>query len=451
VASAALVAANVLRRVGATAAAERIAAAAAAGPLDDAAERVRSAIAAALAGDLGHEAAAAPTEARPETIRVPAARLDALLRLAGELTVAKNAIGDAAARARRDDAAFAAMLGERHAVLDRLVVELQRAVLDIRVLPLRAALRRFPRLVREMSAELGKPAELTIEGDDTEADRTIVESLVDPLLHVLRNAMDHGIESPGPRAAAGKPPVAAIRVRASRQGERLSVEVSDDGAGVDVARVREVARRRNLMSEEALAELSDADAVALIFSPGFSTAPVVTDISGRGVGMDAVRSAVGRVGGHVDAVSVPGQGLTVRFSLPFSVLMTRVLTIHAGGHRLGIPLDAVVETLRVPAASIHAVGAARAVVIKERTVPLLDLAQVLDTAASAAASDEALVVVTRAAGSVGALRVDRIGEHLEVMLKPFEALLAGTPGIAGSALLGDGSILLVIDVAELMR
>jgi two-component system chemotaxis sensor kinase CheA len=321
----------------------------------------------------------------------------------------------------------------------------------MRVLPLRVAFQRFPRLVREMSAELGKPAELVVAGEDTEADKAIVENLVEPLLHVLRNAMDHGIEAAAPRAAAGKPAVATIRLSASRRGERLVVEVADDGAGVDVAKVRALARERELVTDDVLAQMSDAEAVGLIFAPGFSTAGAVTDVSGRGVGMDAARTAAARLGGSVAAESVAGRGMTVRFSLPFSLLMTRVLTVHAGGQMFGIPLDAVLETIGVPRASIHSVGAARAVVIRERTVPLFDLAQVLGSPSAGASAETALVVVTKVDDELGALQVDRIGEHMEVMLKPLEALLAGTPGIAGSALLGDGGILLVLDLAELLQ
>jgi two-component system, chemotaxis family, sensor kinase CheA len=466
IASAGAVAANVLRHMGESAEADRMAATAAACVAAHSPARLREAIAAALDGvptphaaPAGPAARAAPA-ARPalgradagaQTLRVDAARIDSLVRLTGELTVAKNAIGHAVQLAENEGAALAATLKNRHATLERLVAELQRSVVALRVLPLRIAFQRFPRLIREMSAELGKPATLVLEGEDTEADKAIVEILVEPLVHVLRNAMDHGVEAAPLRAAAGKPAVATIRMRAFREGEHVMLEVADDGAGIDVARVREVASERGVVPAETLAAMSDAQVVDLIFAPGFSTAAEVTEFSGRGVGMDAVRTAVKRLGGQVEASSVAGKGTTVRFTLPFSVMMTRVMTVDAGGQKFGIPLDAVVETLRVPRESIFAVGAAHAIVLRDKTIPLVRLAQVLGAGSKADGGEAAPIVIARVDGDLGALEVDRIGERMEIMLKPLDGLLGGLPSIAGSTLLGDGSVLLVLDVAELLR
>jgi two-component system chemotaxis sensor kinase CheA len=228
------------------------------------------------------------TTRRPEpaqTMRVSAERIDSLVRLTGELIVSKNALGHAVRLAEQEGSSFAAALKNQHAVLDRLVNELQRAVVTTRVLPLRVAFQRFPRLVRELSAELEKPATLVLEGEDTEADKTIVETLVEPLVHVIRNALDHGVEDAAARAAAGKPEVATIRLRAAREGDSVVVEVTDDGAGIDVARVKQIAHARNLLTPEAAAALSDEEAAALVFLPGFSTSTTVTELSGRGVGI----------------------------------------------------------------------------------------------------------------------------------------------------------------------
>jgi two-component system, chemotaxis family, sensor kinase CheA len=458
IASAGTAAANVLRHVGKTAEADRMAATTAACVADNAPERLRQAIAAALEGT-SVAVPAAPAaratlgreDAGTQTLRVDAARIDALVRLTGELTVANNAIGHAAELAENEGAAVAATLKNRHAALERLVRELQRAVVALRVLPLRVAFQRFPRLIRELSADLRKPATLVLEGEDTEADKAIVEILVEPLVHVLRNALDHGVEDAALRATAGKPAVATLRVRAFRQGEHVIIEVVDDGAGIDVARVREVANERNVVPADTLATMSDAEVIDLIFAPGFSTAATVTEVSGRGVGMDAVRTAVKRLGGDVEASSVAGKGTTVRFTLPFSVLMTRVMTVEAGGQKFGIPLDAVVETIRVPRERIFAVGTAYAIVLRDRTIPLVRLAQALGKDGSKHDGDEAPIVIAKVDGDFGALQVDRIGERMEIMLKPLDGLLGGLPSIAGSTLLGDGSVLLVLDVAELLR
>ncbi|WP_334162492.1 chemotaxis protein CheA [Phenylobacterium sp.] len=391
-------------------------------------------------------------EAAARALRVDVERVDALVNLTGELTVAKNALAHAAAMAQAggDAAALAETLKAQHAQLDRLVGELQRAVLNIRVLPLRQVFQRFPRLVREMVVGLGKPARLVTEGDATEADKAVVEALFEPLLHVLRNALDHGVEPAEERAAAGKPPSATIVLRAHRDGDQVVVEVEDDGRGIDVGRVREVAARRGVADPEALAALSDEEAVNLVFAPGFSTAAEVTSLSGRGVGMDAVRTAVERLGGRVRIASRAGEGTTVRFMLPFTVMMSRVMTVEAGGQVFGIPLEAVIETVRVPRGRIVPVGAAQAFVLRDRTAPLIDLGEVLGQP-GAASGDEANVVVATAAGQIVGLRVDRLGERMDVMLKPIGGLLSGAPGVAGATLLGDGRVLLVLDVAELLQ
>ena len=465
IASAGLVAANVLRNSGSAAAADEMARMTEESLAESAPARLRDAIVAVLtstspldaAPDSPASASRSPTvvstkqDMRARTLRVDASRIDALVTLTGELTVAKNAIGHVVELSSSVDNEFAALLRSRHAVLDRLVGELQRSVVGMRVLPLRHVFQRLPRLLREISADLGKPAELTVEGGETEADKAIVEALFEPLLHVLRNAMDHGIENKSTRVGRGKPVVGAIRLRAERQGEHVVVEVSDDGAGIDLERVRQVARDRNLVSEELLAAMSDMEVVNLIFAPGFSTATEVTDLSGRGVGMDAARQAVDRLGGRVAIKSQAGQGTTVQFTLPFSVIITRVMVVNAGEQTFGIPLDSVVETVRVRMDQIASIGSAQAVILTNRTLPLIELTVELGLAKSASKGNEATIVVTRIDGHYGAMRVDRIGARMDVMLKPLDGLLAGTRGIAGSTLLGDGSVLLILAPAELFH
>jgi two-component system chemotaxis sensor kinase CheA len=391
-------------------------------------------------------------DSAPRGLRVDVERIDALVQLTGELTVAKNALAYVAAQAQDgvDQQAVARQLKDQHAVLERLVGELQRSVLHMRVLPLRSVFQRFPRLVREMVVTLGKPARLVTEGDSTEADKAVVENLFEPLLHVMRNALDHGVESAEVRAAAGKPPSATILLRAAREGDRILIEVEDDGGGIDVARVRAVALQRGLVSAEALAEMSEAAVIDLIFAPGFSTAAEVTSLSGRGVGMDTVRSGVERLGGSVAIDSLPGKGTTVRFILPFTVMMNRVMTVEAGGQMFGIPMEAVVETLRLDRQSVAPIGAARAFVLRNRTLPLIDLAEALGDRGPVVSRGHAHVVVASAAGRLGGLEVDRLGEPMDVMLKPMDGLLAGMPGVAGTTLLGDGRVLIVLDIRELL-
>lgn len=393
-----------------------------------------------------------PAQAPETTLRVDVERIDRLIRLTGELLIAKNAVGHSAQCAEQDGdpRQLAVALKSQHQLLERLVGELQQAVFSLRVLPLHHAFQRFPRLMREMAASVGKPARLIIEGAATEADKGIVEAISEPLLHVVRNALDHGIEGAVERATAGKPSTSTIHLRAARQGDRVTIEVEDDGRGIDVARVREVARLRGVAAEERLASISDEEAIELIFAPGFSTASQVTDLSGRGVGMDVVKTTVERLGGRVSVSSRPHFGTVVRFSLPFTVMMTQVLTVEASGQVFGVPMDAVVETVRVGREAIRPVGAASALVMRNRTIPVIDLGSALGNGSSAPGA-EANVLIVSVGGQLGGLEVDRLGERLDVMLKAPEGLLADVPGIDGTTLLGSGRVLIVLDLWEIFQ
>jgi two-component system, chemotaxis family, sensor kinase CheA len=455
VGSAGAVAANALRFCGRTELSERISRATEQSQLALSVQPLQAALAQLLTEETPAEMAAAADSLRaPEivarTFRIDAEQVDALVRLAGELTVVNNAIGHVAKLARASDASLADLLKDRHGALERLVTELRSSVLRMRVRPLRVVLQRFPRLVREMSANLGKSVKLIIEGDETEADKTVVEMLFEPLLHLVRNSIDHGVESASERTATGKTPTALLRIKAERSADQVLIEVSDDGAGIDLPRVRAVAVARGLITEEQLLTLTEAEALDLVFAPGFSTAARVTEISGRGVGMDAVRRAVERVGGHVSIASEAGRGTAVKLSLPFSVMMTHVMTVEAGGQMFGLPLEAIIETTRVPQTAISKVGAAPVVVLRNRALPVIDLASILGME-PLAGDDGATLVVATANGECGAFQVDRIVERLDLILKPLEGLLAGTPGIMGTTLLGDGRVLLVLDIAEMLQ
>lgn len=391
-------------------------------------------------------------EAEARTIRIDVERIDKLVNLTAELTAAKNAVGHLAGLAQRELGRHAVSIGimDQHAHLDRLTRELQGSVLGLRVRPLRSVFQRFPRVVREIASTLGKAARLITEGDETEADKAVVESLFEPLLHIVRNAIGHGLEPPDVRAARGKPATGTITLRAFREGEHVIVEVADDGGGVDLARVRETAIRRGLVTENQLDTMSDQAVESLIFQPGFSTAATATGLSGRGVGMDAVRAAVERLGGVVQVHSRPGVGATFRLTLPFSVMVTEVMTLEAGGQLFGVPLDQMVETLRIPQGYIARIGAAEAVLLRGRTVALVDLRKILAPDATDGA-DETLAAVVAVDGEQVALRIDRLGMRLDVMLKPPEGLLSSIPAVSGVAVLGDGRVLLILDVRELLR
>jgi two-component system, chemotaxis family, sensor kinase CheA len=457
IASVGLTAANAMRFCGRHDQAEVLRRALGSGVGEAALLSLRSAITQLLEADSAapaHKAEASQaTEAVTRTLRVDAERIDSLVRLTGELTVAKNAIAHTAKLALANGDSVAGLLKEHHGVLQRLIAQLQSSAIGMRVLPLRSVFQRFPRVLREMASSMGKPVKLETEGEDTEADKTIVEMLFEPLLHIVRNAIDHGVEDPGERQKMAKAAVATIHLRAVREANQVLIEVADDGRGVDVERVRDVARSRGVATEANLRSMTDADVIDLVFAPGFSTAARITEISGRGVGMDAVRTAVEKVGGRVSIASRAGQGTTVSLSLPFSVMMTQVMTVEAGGQVFGIPVDAVVETVRVASEGISGVGDARVIVHRNRTVPVVELGAVLDGGQKSKPGDEthATVVIVAVAGQWVGIRVDRPGERMEVILKPLDGLLSGTSGIAGTTLLGDGRILLVLDIAELLQ
>jgi two-component system, chemotaxis family, sensor kinase CheA len=270
------------------------------------------------------------------------------------------------------------------------------------------------------------------------------------VLHVVRNAMDHGVEPAEQRAAAGKPSLATLFLRARRDGEHVVVEVEDDGGGIDVDKIRKVVAERRLVSLDVLSAMSDIEVIDLIFLPGFSTARDITDVSGRGVGMGAVRTAVERLRGRVLVETRLGKGSMVRFILPFSVMMTRVLMVEARQQIFGIPLDVVVETVCIRREQIHPVGNAHAFVLRHQTVPLIELGWTVGRGGEHALADATIVVAVRGDQLVG-LQVDRLGEPIDVMLKPPGGLLSGMPGIAGTAMLGDGSVLLVLSLQDLLQ
>ncbi len=453
IASAGRLAANVFRHLGRPDVAERIADAVTeslAGPepasLARAIESAMESLNAAPAPDPIEPVANRP-DPLSRSLRVDAERVDALVSLTGELTVAKNAFRHIAMLAQEGDNPLSASISREYAKLDRLIDGLQRAVLELRILPLRRVFQRFSRLVREMSETLAKSVRLVIEGEETHADKAIVEMLFEPLLHVVRNAMDHGVEPPAERAAVGKSAIATIVLRARREGEHVVVEVEDDGRGIDADRIRRAVVERGLANPDTVAGMNDGAVIDLIFMVGFSTATDVTDLSGRGVGMDAARASIERLGGRVQLETRKGAGSTVRFVLPFSVMMTRVMTVEAGGQWFGIPLDAVIETIRVPRREVRSVGQAHAFVLRNRTVPLIGLAATLGWAKAESSSD-ATVVVASSGGVSAGLEVDRLGARMDVMLKPAEGLLSGIPAIAGTTMLGDGGVLLVLDVKE---
>lgn len=447
--------ADTVRRVGATALAQRDA-----GPLLKALEQALAALveepSTAVAGDAeAPGAVAAGTTERPaeRVLRVAEAKIEALVNLAGELVVAKNALAHSARRVERDFGGheLAASIRRDHDAIDRLVAELHGSILQLRMVPVAQVFRSFPRLVRDVSRKLGKNVELVTRGETAEADKTIVDRLFEPLVHLVRNAVDHGIESPGQRQAAGKPATATISIEALRVGDRFLIEVTDDGRGIDPAVVRRKASEKRLLPADELATLTEEQVVDLVFAPGFSTAAEVSDISGRGIGMDVVRAAVEQIGGRVSLASRLGTGTTVRLDMPMTIAMSRIMVVEAAGQLFGISMDAVSETVRVTPERISRIKNNPGFVLRERIVPIISLAELMKLPEPAKPDAAArLLVIVEAAGRIAAFEIDAIRDRLDIVLKPMQGLLASARGYAGTTLLGDGKVLLVLDVKEIM-
>ncbi|WP_203236414.1 chemotaxis protein CheA, partial [Methylobacterium crusticola] len=385
------------------------------------------------------------------TLRVDAARVDALVVLAGELVAARSALGHVAARAQDADAAgLARALRDSDAALGRLTAQLHRGVVSLRLVPLAQVFRRFGSPVRALARATGKEVALTLHGGDIEAEKAVVDGLYEPLLHVIRNAVDHGIEDGAGRAAGGKPAAGRIALRAEAAGDAIVVTVADDGAGIDPDLVRRRAAERGLLGPEAAAALDDAGALDLVFVPGFSTARRVSSLSGRGVGMDAVRAAAARLGGQASIASRVGRGTTVRLVLPRTIALTRIVLVGVGPELYGVPMQAVAEAVRVPRARIVALGDAAATVLRDRTVPVLQLARLLGVPDAAPPPGEARLLVVGTGPERVAVEVDRFADRLDVVVRPLSGLLAGLPSVAGTAILGDGRVLLVLDPADLV-
>jgi two-component system chemotaxis sensor kinase CheA len=402
-------------------------------------------------GEASESSASAPAASR--SIRVDMSRIDALVDLAGELLVMKNGFAHLAKRVEAEAGGhkLAGLMRDQHNTIERLASELRAGILELRMVPVAQVFRPFPRLVRDMSQRLNKKVMLVTHGETTESDKAIVDLLFEPLMHLVRNALDHGIETSDQRRAAGKPEGATLALRASRMGDRLVVEVVDDGRGIDPSVIRRKAAERGLLPAEDLAALSDERAFDLVFSAGFSTAAEVSDISGRGVGMDVVRAAIERIGGRVSLKSRVGAGTTVSLDLPMNIAMLRIMVVETGGQVFGIPMDAVSETVRLTPDRISRIKNNEGFVLHDHIVPICSLAELMSLPLKTVSEGAVrLVVVVEVGGRITALEVDAIRDRLEVVLKPMQGLLTNSRGYAGTTLLGDGAVLLVLDMKEIL-
>lgn len=391
-------------------------------------------------------------ESSNKVLRVDQARIDKIMDLVGELVVAKNALPYLAKRAEEEYGvrALAKEIKAQYAGINRLSDELQSAVMQVRMVPISSVFQRFPRLVRDLARKLNKNIKLTLEGEETEADKNIVEELADPLIHLIRNSLDHGLETSEERIAAGKAPQGNIILRAIPKDDQVIIEVIDDGKGIDPNIIKRKAYEKGVIDEERLDSISDSDALQLIFAPGFSTAEQVSDLSGRGVGMDVVKTVINQSGGTVIAISEVGKGSTMRLTLPLSMAVTRVMMLEVSQQLYGISMENIVETVRVPIGDLQKIKHQPAVVLRDRLIPLFDLRDLLCVDQIENDDDELAVLVLKHGNEEIGLIIDEFHEGIDIIQKPLEGVMAGFPIYSGTALLGDGRVLLVLNISELV-
>ncbi|MBV5339196.1 MAG: chemotaxis protein CheA [Deltaproteobacteria bacterium] len=390
----------------------------------------------------------------PKSIKVDQAKIDHLMNLIGEMVVAKNALPYLAGRAEtvfgvRD---LSREIKAQYAVINRIAEEMQDSIMQVRMMPVSFVFQRFPRLVRDTSNKLEKEVNLILEGEDTEADKNVIESLGDPLMHIVRNSLDHGIETPAVRRALGKPAAGTIVIRATQESDRVIIEIRDDGKGIDPDVIKRKAFEKGVIDQERLERITDQEAVNLVFAAGFSTAEVVSDLSGRGVGMDVVRTAVEKVNGTINLESEKGQGTRISLSVPLSMAITNVMIVESNQQIFGIPMETVLETVRIPRADIHTIKKNQTTVLRGRIVPLKTLNSLLglDVPPKANEEDELAVLIVNLQGEPVGIVVDDFRETVDIILKPMTGVLAGLSAYSGSALLGDGSVLMVLDIKEII-
>lgn len=385
------------------------------------------------------------------TIRVDTARMDNLINLVGEMVITRTRlvqIGLDLKETHRMDG-LVNNLNETNVYLGRLMNDLQESVMRLRMVAIGTVFNRFPRLVRDLARKTNKEIDLVLKGEDTELDKTVVEVIGDPLMHLIRNSVDHGIETPEERRAAGKSEVGKITLDAYHEGNHIAILISDDGKGLPLDIIREKAISKGLISERE--ELGERDIANLIFLPGFSTAEKVTDISGRGVGMDVVKRALNNLGGMIDISTRAGLGTTFTIRLPLTLAIIQALLVEVGTEVYAVPLSSVLETLLVERKNIKAVGGLPMVQLRGNTLPLISLQEKFEMPAPEEKSDEVFVVVVGLGDKALGLIVDGLRGQQEVVIKSLGDFLNNLPGIAGATILGDGKVTLILDVGSLIQ
>ncbi len=407
-------------------------------------------------------AAAKPAAARPKaakkprggdkpsvaetTVRVDTQRLDEIMNMVGELVLVRNRMVRLGHKVADEEVSKAV------SSLDMVTADLQMSVMKTRMQPIKKVFGRFPRVVRDLARALKKEVNLELRGEDTDLDKNLVEALADPLVHLVRNAVDHGIESPADREAAGKSRVGQVVLAAEQEGDHILLSIDDDGAGMNADKLRGIAVEKGLLDEDAAERLSDQECFNLIFAPGFSTKKEISDVSGRGVGMDVVKTKITQLNGSLNIDSVPGQGSRIEIKVPLTLAIMPTLMVMLGDQAFALPLVNVNEIFHLDLTQTNVVDGQEVVVVREKALPLFHLKRWLveDCGYEALPENGHVVIVTIGTKRVGFI-VDQLVGQEEVVIKPLGKMLLGTPGMAGATITGDGRIALILDIPNLLK
>lgn len=382
------------------------------------------------------------------SVRVDIEKLDDLMNLVSELIIAKNGLvsmNDNEAKSR-DNSNF----HEQIEYLERITTNLHQSVMKVRMVPIESVVNRFPRMIRDLSKKLGKHMELYMTGEDTELDRTVIDEIGDPLMHLLRNAADHGLESNEERIRLGKPEMGSIFLDAYQEGNNVVIEVRDDGAGIDVEKVKQSAINKGTITEEQASVMTDKEIIDLLFKPSFSTAKVISDVSGRGVGLDVVKTKIEALGGSIETKTVLGQGSKFIIHLPLTLAIIQALMVELGSEKYAIPLGSIETIESVPSKDIKYVQTKEVIHLRGNVIPLIRLNKVLDVMDSVEGANDLTVVIVKKGDKLAGLVVDNLIGQLEIVIKSIGKYINNSKMISGATILGDGEIALILDVNALV-
>ncbi len=387
------------------------------------------------------------------TIRVDVGRLDSLMNLVGELVLGRNRLSQIVTTAEDNLGTedFARQLNETSSQIDFITTELQTAVMKTRMVQIGRVFNRFPRFVHDIAREFSKEIDLVVEGEETELDKSIIEEISDPLVHLIRNAADHGIEPPDAREALGKPRRGTIHLSAGHEGNHIVIEIQDDGAGIDPERVKQKAIEKGMLTREEANEMKTEDTYSIIFIPGFTTAQKVSSVSGRGVGLDVVKTNITKLNGMISVDSAVGRGTKFTLKLPLTLAIIQGLLVGVGEETFAIPLGSVLEVVHTPKRDISTVHGRAVIRLRELVLPLVEISEILGVPGHDESAQSLYTVVVGVGNHKFGIVVDRLIGQKEIVIKPLGAYLKNVPGIAGSTILGDGRVIMILDSGELLR